>query len=131
MAAISNWRNEIEIEITVEREELLKRLKANREKHADEFALAIKAWQDDLSETTRGINSEDHFSFPDVLEELQNNCPESHLDIYDKAIDMFSMSVNDTIKLDSETFNKLCRDEWDWKQDTRRNKYYIRIGIRN
>ena len=43
-----NRHGSIEIEVTVKRDELLSRLRQNREKHADEFNQAIAAWQTEL-----------------------------------------------------------------------------------
>lgn len=116
--------DEISIEVSVRRDELLDRLKKNREKHDVEYHAAMKLWQQCLSETLQSIDSSACFQFPTALSRLNSECPVSHVEEYDRAIDIFSMGINDEIKLDSSAFNQFCRDEWDWKQSTATNRFY-------
>ena len=122
--AMSSRYNEIEIEVTVSRKELLERLKANRIKHEAEFAAAIAAWQKDLQKALQEIDASEHFRQPKSLEQLRDDCPRTHVHQYDQAIDMFEMCVNETIKLDSDSFNTFCRDEWGWKHSACSNPYF-------
>ena len=126
MAMTSRYGN-IEIEVTVTRKELLERLKANRNKHAQEFDAAIAEWQKDLKSALSEIEPDKHTKWPEILERLEYARPESHVHEYDQAIDMFEMSVNDTIKLDSNSFNTFCRDEWGWKEDSSSNHYFQKV----
>lgn len=125
--AFKHQYGRINIEVTVKREELIERLKRNRDKHQREFSQAIALWQQDLSEVTRNLDATKHTHFPQVLNELDNNCPVSFLSEYDDIIDMFEMAVKEEILLDSEAFRNFCRDEWDWKSDIAGNKYYQKI----
>lgn len=68
-------------------------------------------------------------AFPDELQQLQSDCPVSHVNEYDQAIGMFSMCVNEEIKLDSDAFNTFCRDEWGWKTSLANNRFYRSIGV--
>lgn len=120
----SRYNDDIEIEITVTRSELLQRLKANRTKHHEEFQAAITAWQKDLQLELNQLDASQFKKWPKTLNKLELLCPESHVHEYDQAIDMFEMSVNDTIKLDSKSFNTFCRDEWGWKNDSSTNHYF-------
>ena len=128
--ALRGKHGEIEIEIKVSREELLERLKENREKHLKAYEKAIKCWQKELQSVLKTINTSDCVDFPYELEALRGDCPDEYLNEYDRAIDMFSMCVKKTITIDSESFNTFCRDEWGWKTYTVTNKYYRQTRVR-
>jgi len=115
MAMTSNHGGDIDIHVTVKTSELLERLKANREKHSQEFEAAIVVWQEELKAAINALDPSECRSYPRVLHDLGKDCPESHVDEYDQAIDMFTMCTKDEIKLDSEAFNTFCRDDWGWK----------------
>lgn len=120
------YRGEISIEVTVERAALLERLRGNREAHQARFEAAIAAWQAEMAAALAAIDTSACTAFPASLAALEAECPTSHVDAYDQAIDMFEMCTNETIKLDSEAFATFCRDAWDWKQSVSVNRYYQR-----
>lgn len=122
--AMTRQYGRVNIEVTVKKTELIERLKRNREKHAREFKQAIGLWQQDLDAVIKNLDISKQQRFPQELSRLQSNCPVSYLDEYDDIIDMFEMAVKEEILLDSEAFRNFCRDEWDWKSDIARNKYY-------
>ena len=117
----------INVEVTVKRTELIERLVKNREKHKNEFEQAIALWQQDLATVIKNIDTKNQTYYPKELEELEKHCPDSYLEAYDDILEMFKMSINDEILLDSEAFRNFCRDEWDWKSDVSDNKYYREI----
>ena len=119
----------IDIEVTVKRDELLERLRENREKHEREFNQAISQWQDELRSTIDAIKPDQELAFPHGLEQLREDCPVSHVNDYDQAIDMFGMCVTEEIKLDSDAFNTFCRDEWGWKDSLANNRFYRSVGV--
>jgi len=110
--------------VTVETTELLERLKTNRKAHAETYADAIKLWRNDLSHTCQKLDVSGADSFPKKLKRLEGSCPTSHVEEYDRVIDMFEMSVSETVKLDMHNFNRYCRDEWGWKAGAMSNRYY-------
>ena len=120
----------IDIHVTVKTDELLERLKSNREKHLQEYERAINAWQDELKHVLASINAKQCFYFPQSLENLQQDCPQSHVDEYDQAIDMFTMCVKDEVTLDSESFNTFCRDDWGWKSYVSKNRFYRKSTLK-
>ncbi|MBC8109684.1 MAG: hypothetical protein H7Y04_01340 [Verrucomicrobia bacterium] len=126
----NTYYGDLKIEITVNRKELIERLRKNREKHQQEFEQAILLWQHDLAISIAQIDATRQVFFPKALERLQNNCPVSYLSEYDDLIDMFGMGVKDEILLEGEAFRKFCRDEWDWKSTLARNQYYKQV-LRN
>ena len=119
----------IDIEVTVKREELLERLRENREKHEQEFNQAISQWQNELQSSIESIKPNAEFEFPQSLEQLRDDCPVSHVNHYDQAIDMFGMCVTEEIKLDSDAFNTFCRDEWGWKDSLATNRFYRSVVV--
>lgn len=117
-------RSEIHIEITVKKEDLMQRLRENREKHEKLYQEALRQWQGDLAKTLGSVKASECIYWPEELSELKSSRPVSHLDEYDRSIDMFEMCVKDEIKINSGLFRKLCRDEWDWKSSVLSNRYY-------
>lgn len=117
--------SEVHIEITVKSSELLGRLKKNKEKHKTVYDLALKKWQEELEKTLLGFDPGACQYWPEDLTRLEKSRPVSHLDEYDRAIDMFTMCIKEEIKINAGLFRKLCRDEWDWKSSVLSNKYYL------
>lgn len=128
---MSSRHGEIDITVTVEKAELLARLKANREKHSKEYDGAIRAWQEALKVAIADVDVSTCFSAPEALETLLEECPESHIQEYEQAIDMFTMCTTSEIKLDSESFNTFCRDDWGWKEYASTNRFYTRARLRS
>lgn len=121
---MSSRHGGIEIHVTVKKEELLDRLKTNREQHAKDYENAIQAWQAELKQVLASIDANKRFHFPQELESLRDDCPESHVSEYDRAIDMFTMSTKEEVTLDSDSFNTFCRDAWGWKSYVSQNRFY-------
>lgn len=114
----------IKVEVTVKRTELIDRLKRNRDKHRGEYKQALALWRKDFAKVVKGLEVKKLVQYPEALEDLDENCPESYLEAYDDIIEMFDMAVKEEILLDSDAFRNFCRDEWDWKSDVADNKYY-------
>jgi|GEM_PF-3388229 len=113
-----------QIEVSVNRIELIARLKRNRDKHETEYLVAIKLWQEDLAKKISQINPTELYAFPNSLSELRSECPQSYITIYDDIIEMFEMGINETILLDSDSFKQFCKDDWDFQSDLAQNQYY-------
>lgn len=117
----------INVEVTVKRTELIERLMISRQKHEEEFQQAIALWRQDLAEAIKNIDIENINYYPQELEELESDCPDSYTQTYDDIIEMFNMAIKDEIILDSKAFRNFCKDEWDWKSDVSSNKYYRKV----
>ncbi|WP_372369320.1 hypothetical protein [Candidatus Uabimicrobium sp. HlEnr_7] len=129
MAMYGKYNDEIDVEITVKRTDLIERLQSNCKKHKKEFDEAISFWQKELATTVSKIKAEECFSYPAELTELWEECPISYEKEYERVIDMFNMCVKNEIKLDSQSFNTFCRDEWEWKSKILKNKFYKKITV--
>jgi hypothetical protein len=117
----------INVEVTVKRTDLIERLTISRQKHEEEFQQAIALWRQDLAEVIKNIDIENINYYPQELEDMESECPDSYTQTYDDIIEMFNMAVKDEIILDSKAFRNFCKDEWDWKSDVSSNKYYRKI----
>ena len=126
---INSQYGNLEIEISMTTAKLLMRLKSNRKKHKKEFEYAIKQWQKELARVLKKVQAGKCFKFPEELSDLESECPKSHVEEYDQAIDMFSLCVTKVVKLDSDSFNTFCRDEWGWKSYTVENRFYRKIAL--
>lgn len=128
--AMTSSHGQIDIQVTVKTTALLERLKSNRTKHQRDYEQAILAWQKELASALSAVSPEDCVQFPQSLEALKRDCPKSHVDQYDQAIDMFTMCTKDEVTLDSDSFNTFCRDDWGWKTYTSTNRFYRAVGLR-
>lgn len=100
--------------VTVSKEELLDRLRANRESHIDTFEQTLEDYR------TRAIQMlEDHIDRirKGAVEKVSVVLPppENYEKEYDRAIAMVEWNVNSTIQLDEYTFTQWVMDEWTWK----------------
>ena len=115
------------VEVTVNRGELVKKIKKNREKHRQDHSKALLLWRQELKEILGKVNTESIVEFPYELERMNQRCPKTYVSEYDDIIEMFEMSMNDTVLLDSVAFRKFCKDEWDWKHELYQNYYYRKV----
>jgi hypothetical protein len=101
--------------VKVKRDELLKKLKANRQTHTDTFERAVKVFRERMIEEldrmlkdARGGNAVSGFvSLPR---------PENHTDDYDRVIAMLEMSVDEVIELPNREFGMYVMDKWGWAE---------------
>ncbi len=110
------WGHEEGFTTHANREELLKVLKKNREKHEREFNKAMKAW---VKKSTKALQvaadkaKTDGWITRDPLKDLPK--PTSYLESYNKAIRMVEMDARSVVELDAQTFNAWVHDEWEWR----------------
>ena len=104
--------------VNVKRTDLLAKLKANRDKHAAEYTTAMEGYRieilNQLEYAVRKLET-DKAAFDKGLF-LSENPPENHITDYDLAIMMMEMSTDDSIHMDSNSFNQYVMDNWSWKQ---------------
>jgi hypothetical protein len=91
-------------------------LKANRDKHAKEYAKAKKGWAKLLrKELTDMVAILDNGGELKQLH-IENQKPASHLDEYDEALEMLADSAEPTVTLDAQLYRQFMRDDWSWRQ---------------
>lgn len=116
-----------EFGVTVDKNELLARLKENREKHEEAFKLAyegfiqtlIEELEEKLARVKAGKTPKDRLIIGAVR-------PENHTSDYDDVIDMLTMADDKQITLTQTQFRQYARDDWGWKQQwTTSNSGYV------
>lgn len=100
-------------QVTVERTELLTKVRENRDKHKTDYDSAVETYRVEakaaLREQVKNIDKGEPFSLTFKLPE-----PREFLDEYDRAIAMLEMSVDDHVKLSEDEFDNLVQDNWPW-----------------
>jgi hypothetical protein len=102
--------------VTVNRDEFLVEVTANREAHREVFEEALDGYhrrlKAELEQRVRDLKAGRRINQYIGLPE-----PEDHTDDYDRVIMMAHMSVEDTITLSEDEFAMYVMDQWRWKQD--------------
>jgi hypothetical protein len=113
------------MQVTVKVSELLSRLEDNLKAHESQYNHALELWQEDFANEVDELEASSLDKFPQSLIDIQNSVPKSYAKEYERAIDMFEMTVQEEMTIDQDMFNQYCRDEWGWKHSTLTNKYYM------
>lgn len=102
--------------IQVDKQQLLDKLRENRENHINTYEEVLQAYQEKciklLEEHIERIRS-------GAVEKVNVSlpAPENHEDEYDRAISMVEWHQGDQLELDSFQFDNFIRDQWRWKQE--------------
>lgn len=102
-------------DVTVRKDDLLARLRGNRDRHGQIFEKAVDRYRDRCLELLEeSIEQVRTMKDPEQIY-IQLPVPENHTDDYDAVIDMLEMEVGDEITMTERDFRTYVRDEWDWK----------------
>ena len=104
------------IKVTVTKELLLEKLKANREKHKDDYDKA-KIGFAKLLEAELRKKLKDHVEGKKVSLTFKNRKPSNYLKEYDDVIGMIEISTDTNFVLDHTQFKQYIKNEWTWMQD--------------
>jgi hypothetical protein len=108
--------------ITVRKDELLEKLRANRADHRRIFEEALDGFRRDaVAELERRIADIRNNKREDV--QVFRSVPKDHTSSYDRAIAMIEMSVADTIVLSEADFARYVMDDWGWQRAFVANSY--------
>jgi len=111
--------------VTVDRNDLLKRIKENREQHRSVFEAALKGYRTkviseldkSLADAKAGRNFRTFIALAEPVDQTKD---------YDRIIGMLEMSVDQTIDLTEDQFSQYVLDDWSWKRNfTEINTSYI------
>jgi hypothetical protein len=114
-----------ELKFDFSRTEIMERVKENRDKHAEEFAVALKGYYLEVQEQLEKIAEEAQKASVKAGKEkdpksltysVNARKPEDHTGDYDRILDMLRLAKNENIELDEQEFAQYVRDEWAWKQ---------------
>jgi hypothetical protein len=102
-------------DITVNKEELLEKLRANRENHRAVFQAALEGYRtealDRLEEKVAALRAG---KIPDL--KLGLVVPADHTRDYDRVIAMVEMDTSRLFSLSEYDFGSYVLDDWDWKR---------------
>lgn len=101
--------------IRAKKDEILSRLRTNRETHATIVAEARKGYVDLAREALRQ-RLDQLESGKIVALTFSLDPPQDHSDVYDTAIQMLELATDDVIEMDSAQVRTLVMDKWDWSQ---------------
>lgn len=101
--------------VTVDREEFIQKVSANRHNHRAVFEEALEGYrarlvtelERRLGDLRKGRRIDQYIGLPE---------PEDHTEDYDRILQMAAMSVRDTVDLSEDEFGRYVMDQWDWKQ---------------
>jgi hypothetical protein len=100
--------------VKINRDDLLKIVRENKEKHIKEYKEAEEEFKtaalNIINENIELINK-GNFKIKTLP-----TTPVSYESNYNKAIRMLELSVDTVIEIDQYEFSKLVLDEWEWKQ---------------
>ena len=103
--------------VKVKRQELLTKVRANREAHRSLFLKAQEGYRklviEELDKMLADARAGRRISRSINLAE-----PTDHTSDYERVIMMLEMSVDDTIVLDASEFDQYVRDVWTWSYQT-------------
>lgn len=103
-------------EINVSREELLKKVKENLEKHKKEYEEAVIKRNTQVIDTLKSfIPDMEEYKGKEVPEHLNFPKPVSYAEEYEEVIEMLTMAKDDPILISKEEFNRYVLDKWNWK----------------
>lgn len=102
--------------VRVNKDELLSRIKANREVHRATFEEALEGWRKRVvHELDRAVaDAKANRQYRTTFDLPQ---PRDYTGHYDEVIGMLEMHVDDTVDLDQREFRQYINDDWGWKQD--------------
>lgn len=104
-------------DIEIKKDDLLAKLRANRETHHDTYQRAVDEFQRQQVKILEELVAKARNGQPfDRLALSRLAVPEDHTDDYDLAIEMLELDERDSITLEQREFRTYYRDEWEWRQ---------------
>lgn len=102
--------------VTINRTQLLEKLRANKEQHREVFLEALEGYRTYLvKELERRLDEVKNGMKVDHMIRIEE--PQDHTRDYDRVITMAEMSITDEIELNARDFAQYVMDEWGWKQE--------------
>lgn len=104
--------------VKLDKNELLKIVRENKEKHVSAFNEAVADYKVAVKKLCNENYDLAHTGELSQLEKIRPmpTLPVSYEDNYSRAIRMLELSVDSVIELEDQIFNQLVLDEWSWKR---------------
>lgn len=108
-------------DITAKTQDVLEKLRENREKHVNEHKRALEGWRktvaNEVVELASYASSDKDLSPSKLNVPSAHDKPESHVEDYDNAIAMLEWHEEETITLSSSDVRNYIQDQWTWQRD--------------
>ena len=101
--------------VKVKREELLTKVRTNRDAHRTLFLKAQEGYRKLVIEELDRMLA-DAKAGRSISRSINLAEPVDHTADYDRILAMLEMSVDDTIMLDAQEFNQYVLDNWEWSR---------------
>src|SRR6516225_12096323 len=101
--------------VKVKREELLTKVRANREAHRTLFLKAQEGYRKLVIEELDRMLADAKAGRP-IARSINLAEPADHTADYDRILAMLEMSVDDTVILGAEEFSQYVLDRWTWSR---------------
>ncbi len=102
------------MELTFKREEILERLRVNREEHVKIVREAQDGYRDQWRELlVEALEQLD--AGKSIQPVLSLQVPENHIDDFNRAIEMFEMATDEEVCLEEGEFQMYVRNKWRWQ----------------
>src|SRR5215831_2746654 len=101
--------------VKVRREELLTKVRTNREAHQSLFLKAQHGYRKLVIEELDKMLADAKAGLP-IRRSVTLTEPSNHIKDYDRVVTMLEMSVDDTVTLDAHDFDRYVMDNWDWSR---------------
>jgi hypothetical protein len=102
-------------EVRMGKDELLRRIKANRDEHRKIYEEAMEGWKRSVIETLEKAY-QDALEGKDFRVGFRLERPEDHSDEYDTVIELLGASLDDEFELTYQQFSNYVLDKWGWQQ---------------
>lgn len=117
----------LDVTMRVEKKALLDAIKKQREEHAKSYKAALAGWRQSMIMIAQQIIEKGPRlkKFPLAVRKL-NSPPDCHLQDFDDAISMISMSTGTGFDLSSDDYEQLVLGRWEWRREwTASNTRYM------
>ena len=110
--------------ITVRKDELIAKIKENKELHIQEYEKAVVAYKEEaLKQLAKQTERVEEGALDAKLELVE---PVNNAENYDKVVSMFEWEVNDEVELTQDEFKEYVLDENDFAERAKMsNAYYL------
>ena len=101
--------------VKVKRQELLTKVRANRDAHRELFLKAKEGYRKLVIEELDRMLADARAGRP-IQRSVTLTEPSNHVKDYDRVITMLEMSVDDTVTLGADDFDRYVMDNWAWSR---------------
>lgn len=105
-------------EVRVKKDDLLAKIRANKETHKEEYETAEKDWKDLVTEWFKE-QGEMAAAGKRFVTSFGLQRPQDHTKDYEAVISMLEMSLDDELELSFQEFNQYVMDNWQWSEMTK------------